>query len=157
MVAVLTLGAMFGALANGPIADRFSRRWSILLANIIFNIGSIIQAAAVNIPMIFVGRFIAGLSIGQLSMVVPLYLSELAPPNLRGSLVAMQQLGITVGIMVAFWLDYGTQHIGGTGDGQSEAAWRFPLAFQCLPSIILGIGTFFLPFTPRWLVMQGKS
>ncbi|KAH6887680.1 sugar transporter [Thelonectria olida] len=157
MVAVLTLGAMFGALANGPIADRFSRRWSILLANIIFNIGSVIQAAAINIPMIFVGRFIAGLSIGQLSMVVPLYLSELAPPNLRGSLVAMQQLGITVGIMVAFWLDYGTQHIGGTGDGQSEAAWRFPLAFQCFPSVILAIGTFFLPFTPRWLVMKDRE
>jgi MFS family permease len=53
--------------------------------------------------MIFIGRFIAGLAIGQLSMVVPMYLSELAPPNIRGSLVALQQLGITVGIMVAFW------------------------------------------------------
>lgn len=105
MVAVLTLGAMIGALANGPIADALSRRWTILLANVIFLIGSIIQVAAINVPMIFVGRFIAGLSIGQLSMVVPLYLSELAPPNLRGSLVALQQLGITVGIMIAFWLD----------------------------------------------------
>ncbi|KAI8289918.1 hypothetical protein K4K60_007384 [Colletotrichum sp. SAR11_57] len=97
---------MVGALVNGPIADALSRRWTILLANVIFLIGSIIQAAAINVPMIFVGRFIAGLSIGQLSMVVPLYLSELAPPNLRGSLVALQQLGITVGIMIAFWLDY---------------------------------------------------
>ncbi|KAH7155917.1 sugar transporter [Dactylonectria macrodidyma] len=157
MVAVLTLGAMFGALVNGPIADRLSRRWSILLANIIFLIGSIIQAASVNIPMMFVGRFIAGLSVGQLSMVVPLYLSELAPPNLRGSLVAMQQLGITVGIMVAFWLDYGTQHIGGTGDGQSPVAWRFPLAFQCVPSMILAGGTFFLPYSPRWLVMKDRE
>jgi MFS family permease len=72
--------------------------------------------------MVFVGRFIAGISIGQLSMVVPLYLSELAPPNLRGGLVALQQLGITVGILIVFWLDYGTQHIGGTGDSQSQAA-----------------------------------
>lgn len=76
----------------------------------VFLVGSIIQAAAVNIPMIFIGRFIAGVAIGQLSMVVPLYLSELAPPNLRGSLVALQQLGITVGIMVAFWLDYGKRN-----------------------------------------------
>ncbi|CAG8961353.1 hypothetical protein HYFRA_00013814, partial [Hymenoscyphus fraxineus] len=120
MVAVLTLGAMFGALINGPIADRISRRWDLLLANIVFLIGSMIQAAAMNIPIIFVGRFIAGLAIGQLSMVVPLYLGELAPPNIRGSLIALQQLGITVGIMVAFWLDYGTQYIGGTGDGQSR-------------------------------------
>ncbi|GKT83698.1 general substrate transporter [Colletotrichum tofieldiae] len=148
---------MVGALVNGPIADGLSRRWTILLANVIFLIGSIIQAASVNVPMIFVGRFIAGVSIGQLSMVVPLYLSELAPPNLRGSLVALQQLGITVGIMVAFWLDYGTQHIGGTGDGQSPAAWRLPLALQCVPSMILAGGTLFLPYTPRWLLMKGQT
>ncbi|KAL2818433.1 general substrate transporter [Aspergillus cavernicola] len=157
MVSVLTLGAMFGALANGPIADAFSRRWSILLANVIFQIGSIIQAASINIPMIFIGRFIAGLAIGQLSMVVPLYISELAPPNLRGGLTALQQLGITVGIMVAFWLNYGTQYIGGTGDGQSPAAWRFPLALQCLFSLVLGVGTFYLPYSPRWLMMKDRE
>ncbi|KAI8256519.1 hypothetical protein K4K53_007036 [Colletotrichum sp. SAR 10_77] len=157
MVAVLTLGAMVGALVNGPIADALSRRWTILLANVIFLIGSIIQAAAIDVPMIFVGRFIAGLSIGQLSMVVPLYLSELAPPNLRGSLVALQQLGITVGIMIAFWLDYGTQHIGGTGDSQSPVAWRLPLALQCVPSLVLAVGTFFLPYTPRWLLMKDRE
>ncbi|KAI6912942.1 general substrate transporter [Hortaea werneckii] len=96
MVSVLTLGAMFGALINGPICDRFSRRWSLLYATIVFNIGSILQAAAYNISMIFVGRCIAGIAIGMLSMVVPLYL-----------LVAMQQLGITLGICFAFcprWL-----------------------------------------------------
>jgi MFS family permease len=103
MVAVLTLGAMFGALVNGPLADRLSRRWDLLLANVVFLIGSIIQCSAINTAMIFIGRFIAGLAIGQLSMVVPMYLGELAPPNIRGSLVALQQLGITVGIMVAFW------------------------------------------------------
>ncbi|GKT48112.1 major facilitator-type transporter ecdD [Colletotrichum spaethianum] len=121
---------MVGALVNGPIADGLSRRWTILLANAIFLIGSIIQAASVNVPMMFAGRFMAGVSIGQLSMVVPLYLSEMAPPNLRGSLVALQQLGITTGIMIAFWLDFATQHIGGTGDSQSPAAWRLPLALQ---------------------------
>ena len=157
MVSILTLGAMFGAFVNGPISDKFSRRWSLLYANVVFLVGSIIQCAAQNIAMIFIGRFIAGLSIGMLSMVVPLYLSELAPPNLRGSLVALQQLGITVGIMIAFWLDYGTQHIGGTGNGQSQAAWRVPLALQCVPSIILGAGTFVLPYTPRWLMNQDRG
>lgn len=157
MVSILTLGAMFGAFANGPVADRFSRRWSILYANIIFLIGSAIQAGAQDMPMMFISRFITGVSIGMLSMVVPLYLSEVAPPELRGSLVALQQLAITCGIMCAFWLDYGTQYIGGTGDGQSEAAWRFPLAFQCVPSLLLAVGTFFLPYSPRWLVQAGSS
>jgi MFS family permease len=155
MVSVLTLGAMFGALINGPICDKFSRRWSLLYANIVFLIGSIIQAAGQNVLMIFVGRFIAGLAIGMLSMVVPLYLSELAPPNIRGGLVSLQQLGITFGIMISFWLDYGTQFWGGVGDNQSEAALRFPLAFQTVPSLILSIGTFFLPYSPRWLMNQG--
>lgn len=157
MVSVLTLGAMFGALINGPIADSLSRRFSILLANIIFLVGSIIQAASFNIPMLFVGRFIAGTAIGQLSMVVPLYISEIAPPNLRGGLTALQQGGITAGIMVSFWLNYGTQYIGGTGEGQSPAAWRLPLALQCLFSLVLGVGTAWLPFSPRWLMMKGKS
>lgn len=148
---------MFGAFVNGPVADRFSRRWSLLIANIVFLTGSIIQCSAQNVPMIFVGRFIAGISIGMLSMVVPLYLSELAPPNIRGGLVALQQLGITVGIMVAFWLDYGTQHIGGAGDGQSPIAWRLPLALQCAPSFILAVGTFFLPYSPRWLMDKGLN
>ncbi|KAJ5361709.1 hypothetical protein N7541_002553 [Penicillium brevicompactum] len=157
MVSILTLGAMFGAFANGPVADRFSRRWSILYANIIFLIGSAIQAGAQDMPMMFISRFITGVSIGMLSMVVPLYLSEVAPPELRGSLVALQQLAITCGIMCAFWLDYGTQYIGGTGDGQSEAAWRFPLAFQCVPSLLLAVGTFFLPYSPRWLVQADRE
>lgn len=155
MVAVLTLGAMVGAFVNGPIADRISRCWSILLANAVFLVGSIIQAAAKNIVMIFIGRFIAGLAIGGLSMVIPLYISELAPSNVRGSLVSLQQLSITFGIAVAFWIDYGTQHIGGTGDSQSQVAWRLPLALQCFPSIILAIGTFFLPYSPRWLLLKG--
>lgn len=153
----MTLGAMFGAFINGPISDRLSRRWSILCANIVFLIGSVIQCAAEYTAMLFVGRILFGCAVGMLAMVVPLYLSELAPPNIRGALVALQQLSITLGIMVSFWINYGTQNIGGTGDGQSQAAWRIPLALQCLPSIILAVGTFFLPYSPRWLMNKGMS
>lgn len=152
----MTLGAMFGAFVNGPISDRLSRRWSILWANIIFLAGSIVQCAAENVIMLFVGRLVFGCAVGMLAMVVPLYLSELAPPNIRGALVALQQLSITLGIMSSFWINYGTQYIGGTGAGQSQAAWRTPLALQCVPSIILAVGTFFLPYSPRWLMNQGR-
>ncbi|KAJ5085860.1 hypothetical protein N7532_010631 [Penicillium argentinense] len=157
VVSIMTLGAMLGAFINGPISDRLSRRWSILLANIIFLIGSVIQAAAEYIAMMFVGRFVFGTGVGMLAMVCPLYLSELAPPNIRGALVALQQLSITFGIMVSFWINYGTQYIGGTGAGQSQAAWRLPLALQCFPSLILAAGTFFLPYSPRWLMNQGRE
>lgn len=59
--------------------------------------------------------------------------------------------------MVSFWIDYGTNFIGGTGEGQSEAAWRIPLALQLVPAIILGIGILFMPFSPRWLVNNGRD
>jgi MFS family permease len=75
----------------------------------------------------------------------------------RGSLVALQQLAITFGIMVSFWIDYGTNFIGGTGEGQSQAAWRIPLALQLVPAIILGVGILFMPFSPRWLVNNERD
>lgn len=81
----------------------------------------------------------------------------MSPPEVRGSLVALQQLAIVFGIMVSFWIDYGTNYIGGTGETQSEAAWRLPLALQIVPALILGVGTIFLPFSPRWLVGQGRE
>lgn len=108
-----------------------------------------------NIEMIVIGRFFTGVAIRQLSMVVPIYLSEVAHPNIRGSLIALQQLRIT-GYYGSFWLDYGTQHISCTRDGQSPAARHFSLAFQCVPSTILVIGTFFLSYSARWLMSKGK-
>lgn len=98
-----------------------------------------------------------GLGVGSLSMAVPLYNAEIAPPEVRGSLVGLQQLAITFGIMVSFWIDYGTNYIGGVGEGQHEAAWRIPLALQLVPAVILGIGILFMPFSPRWLVNEGRD
>ena len=85
------------------------------------------------------------------------YSAELAPPEVRGSLVALQQLAITFGITVSFWIDYVTNYIGGTGITQSEASWRIPLALQLVPALILGVGILFMPFSPRWLVNQGRD
>ena len=78
-----------------------------------------------------------------------IFSAELAPPEVRGSLVALQQLAIAFGIMVSFWIDYGTNYIGGTGPTQSEAAWRIPIALQIVPALILGFGILFMPFSPR--------
>ena len=81
------------------------------------------------------------------------YSAELAPPEVRGSLVALQQLAITFGIMVSFWIDYGTNYIGGTGATQSETSWRLALALQFVPAFILGVGIFFMPFSPRYATL----
>ncbi|KAI0041709.1 general substrate transporter [Auriscalpium vulgare] len=157
LVSILELGAWFGVLVTGYLADKLSRKYTIFLAVIIFCIGVIVQSAAFHPSSIYGGRFVTGLGVGSLSMAVPLYNAELAPPEVRGSLVALQQLAITFGIMVSFWIDYGTNYIGGTGATQSEAAWRIPIALQLAPAIILGAGILFMPFSPRWLVNNGRD
>ncbi|KIK63035.1 hypothetical protein GYMLUDRAFT_41339 [Collybiopsis luxurians FD-317 M1] len=156
-VSILELGAWFGVLVTGYFADKLSRKYTIELAVVVFCIGVIVQTSAHGPPSIYGGRFITGLGVGSLSMAVPLYNAELAPPEVRGSLVALQQLAITFGIMISFWIDYGTNFIGGPGKTQSEAAWRIPLALQLVPALILGAGILFMPFSPRWLVNQGRD
>ncbi|RDB25793.1 MFS glucose transporter mfs1 [Hypsizygus marmoreus] len=157
LVAILELGAWVGVLMTGYFADKISRKYTIVLAVVVFIVGVIVQTAASAPPSIYGGRFVTGLGVGSLSMAVPLYNAEIAPPEVRGSLVALQQLAITFGIMISFWIDYGTNYIGGTGIGQREAAWRIPLGLQLVPAVILGVGILFMPFSPRWLVNQGRN
>ncbi|EAW09267.1 sugar porter family MFS transporter [Aspergillus clavatus NRRL 1] len=184
-VSTLLLAAWLGSLINGPIADRLGRKHSINIAVVVFVVGSAIQCGAVTIPMLFAGRAIAGLAVGQLTMVVPLYISEVSVAEIRGSLVVIQQLPITIGILVSYWINYGTNYIGGsrcapnvpyTGtsksspvfdpyhdvpsggcEGQSEVSWRLPLALQLVPAMILGLGMLFFPDTPRWLMMKERD
>ncbi|KAK3185943.1 hypothetical protein K4F52_005398 [Lecanicillium sp. MT-2017a] len=184
-VSTLLLAAWFGSLINGPIADRFGRKGSMLAAVVVFTLGSALQAAARTTAEVFSGRAVAGLAVGMLTMIVPMYMSEVSTPGIRGTLVVLQQLSITLGILVSYWLEYGTQYIGGTRcapdipytggtpenptfdprndvgpngcTGQSEAAWRVPFALQILPAIILGIGMLFFPESPRYYLMRHQE
>ncbi|GKZ22429.1 hypothetical protein AbraIFM66951_004650 [Aspergillus brasiliensis] len=158
LTAILELGAWVGTLLNGYLADALGRRRTVVVAVVIFCVGVIVQACTKNAGYVFAGRFVTGLGVGNLSMIVPLYNAELAPPEIRGSLVAVQQLSITFGIMVSFWIGYGTNYIGGTGDGQSIAAWEIPVCIQVLPALILAAGmVLFMPQSPRHLMNQGRE
>ncbi|ORX34929.1 putative high-affinity glucose transporter of the major facilitator superfamily [Kockovaella imperatae] len=158
VTSILELGAFFGSLIAGPLADSFSRKYSIAGWCIVFMTGTAVQAGAnYSIACIYAGRFVGGLGVGALSMLVPMFNAELAPPGIRGSLVALQQLAITFGILVSYWIAYGTNYIGGTGAGQSSTAWRLPLSLQLIPAFILAVGICFLPFSPRWLMLRGRE
>ncbi|KAK3070329.1 hypothetical protein LTR53_010656 [Teratosphaeriaceae sp. CCFEE 6253] len=160
LTSIFELGAWLGTMYSGFLAEIFSRKYAILVNTIIFIIGVIIQTTAVTSAghsAILGGRFITGMGVGSLSMIVPMYNAECAPPEVRGALVGLQQLAITTGIMISFWVDYGTNYIGGTGDTQTEAAWLVPLCLQLAPALLLGVGILFMPFSPRWLVHHGRE
>ncbi|PGH14398.1 hypothetical protein AJ79_03040 [Helicocarpus griseus UAMH5409] len=158
LTSILELGAWLGALFNGYLADAVGRRLTTLIGVIVFSVGVIVQACTMNKDYVFAGRFVTGIGVGSLSMVVPLYNAELAPPEVRGSLVAVQQLAITFGIMTSFWIGYGTNFIGGIGEGQSDAAWLIPVCVQLAPAAVLGAGMMlFMPQSPRHLMNQDRE
>ncbi|KKA26779.1 hypothetical protein TD95_003154 [Thielaviopsis punctulata] len=160
LTSILELGAWLGTLLSGFLAENLSRKYGIIVACFVFIIGVIVQAtASINGPhAILAGRFVTGMGVGSLAMIVPIYNSEVAPPEVRGALVAAQQLAITFGIMVSFWIDYGTNYIGSPARGkQSEAAWLLPICLQLLPCLVLMVGMLFMPFSPRWLVHHGRD
>ncbi|KAL5593926.1 hypothetical protein FOBRF1_013028 [Fusarium oxysporum] len=151
MTAMITLGAFIGAVNQGWVADWASRKRSIMIAVAIFIIGSALQTTALNFNMLVASRFIGGIGIGMLSMVVPLYIGEISPPEIRGSLLAFEALFVVLGIVIAFWITYATK------DMDSHWSWRLPFLIQIFPGLILGFGAVFLPFSPRWLASKGRE
>jgi sugar porter (SP) family MFS transporter len=139
-----------GALLAGQTADRIGRKRTIQLGAAIATVGCAIQTGAVHISMLIIGRFIAGIAIGVLSMIVPVYQAEISPPHARGLLSGWTQLMIVWGFFVANWVGYGCQFLKNTGQ------WRIPLAIQCVPAMLLLGGMFVLPYSPRWLAGQGR-
>ncbi|KAI5890062.1 general substrate transporter [Schizophyllum commune H4-8] len=150
LTAVLELGALIGALGAGVLADRYSRRHSIFIACLIFLIGSLFQCLAHSLFDLFVGRAVGGVAVGALSMLSPLYISEVSPPELRGSLMALEQFSIVLGCVLGFWTGFATRNIPGS------PAWRIPLGVQIIPGIFLGAGCMLLPPSPRLLVLLGE-
>lgn len=109
LTGMLELGAFIGCLFFPYIADRISRKWTISVATAFFCIGAIIQTASQNYDTLVAGRFIGGIGVGTLAMGAPLYISEIAPPNLRGSLMVLEAISIVIGAIVAYWITYGTR------------------------------------------------
>ncbi|KAF2103327.1 general substrate transporter [Rhizodiscina lignyota] len=145
-------GGLFGTLSCTATADWLGRRKALFVGGVISVIGGALQAGSVNIAMYIVMRFITGFGIGELVTLVPLYQSEIAPPNIRGLLVGMHGVLICVGYAMASWVGFGFYFVNASG-----AQWRIPLAIQCLPPLALAVGIMFLPESPRWLIARGRE
>ncbi|KAL4790133.1 general substrate transporter [Aspergillus venezuelensis] len=143
-------GSFIGALLSGIITDWLGRRKAIQTGAVIWCIGSAITCSSFSVGQLVVGRFINGLSVGICSAQVPVYVSELAQPSKRGTVVGAQQWAITWGILIMFYISYGCSFI--TGD----TAWRLPWGLQMIPAVILFFALFFMPESPRWLAKKDR-
>src|SRR5215218_6698375 len=135
-VCSLLLGAMVGAAISGALSDRLGRRTNILVAAAIFAVGAIGAGLSPNVETLIFFRFLLGLGVGSASALVPSYISESAPTDVRGSLSSLFQLAITIGILVAYLVNAGFA---------SSGSWRCPLALAFVPALVLLIGMYFLP------------
>ena len=147
VVSSVLVGAVMGAVIGGALTGRFGRRNMIILAGIIFTVSAIGTALAPTVAWLIAARVVSGIAIGIASFISPMYIAELVPAKVRGSLVAVNMLAITTGIVVAYLVDYAFSSIAG---------WRYMFGLAAIPSIVLVIGMWCLPDSPRWLISKSK-
>ncbi|KAI2060022.1 hypothetical protein LOZ43_001862 [Ophidiomyces ophidiicola] len=148
-------GSAFGCAFVSWSADRYGRLRSLQLGSVILIIGAALCAGSVNMAMFLVARFIAGFGIGILITGIPMYQAEASAPSSRGFMVSMHGIMFAVGYSLASWIGFGCYFLSANGN-MTSFAWRFPLAFQAAPAILLLIGSPWLPFSPRWLLEKGR-
>lgn len=147
VVSSMMLGAAIGALFNGWLSFRLGRKYSLMAGAILFVLGSIGSAFATSVEMLIAARVVLGIAVGIASYTAPLYLSEMASENVRGKMISMYQLMVTLGIVLAFLSDTAFSYSGN---------WRAMLGVLALPAVLLIILVVFLPNSPRWLAEKGR-
>jgi MFS transporter, SP family, sugar:H+ symporter len=150
IVSILSVGTFFGALAAAPFGDFLGRKWALFASCWVFSVGVAMQTASTGIGLFTGGRVIAGLGVGLVSCLVPMYQAEAAPHHIRGAIIGCYQFAVTVGILIASVVNNACQNI------YSDSGWRWVISVQFLFAGILAVGMLFLPDTPRSLIRKGK-
>ena len=149
LVSSVLIGAVIGAATNGILADMFGRKKIIMATAVIFTLGSVMCAFAPNIFVLIASRIFVGFAVGVVNFVVPLYLSEISPKHLRGTLVSLYQWAITAGILFSYFINAVFAH--------AVYNWRWMLFAGVIPGIVLFVGMCFMHDTPRWLVSKKRD
>ncbi|KAL1984892.1 hypothetical protein VTN96DRAFT_8551 [Rasamsonia emersonii] len=151
VVSLYDVGCFIGAMSLGYLADPIGRERTLAIACVVFIVGAVLQAASYSVTQITIGRVVLGYGVGACAGGVPLYVAELSPPSIRGRVVAIEQMILCFGELVAFWINYGFNYL------EIDDWWRIPLAIQIPPAILLAVGCWFwVPPSPRWLVAQDR-
>ncbi|MBL3699417.1 sugar porter family MFS transporter [Leucobacter luti] len=149
----LVFAAAFGAMVGGRLSDGWGRRKTIILLASLFFVGTAAVVAAPGLALLVCGRVLLGLAVGGASTVVPVFLAELAPYEIRGSIAGRNELMIVVGQLAAFIVNA----IIGNTLGHLDGVWRIMFAISALPAIALFFGMLRMPESPRWLVQRGRT
>lgn len=156
VVSVFQAGAFFGALFMYPVGELLGRKVGLIISGFLLTFGAgitLISNEQRGLGAIYAGRVISGLGVGGVSGLTPIYVSEIAPPSIRGQLVGMYELSWQVGGIIGYWINYGVlQHVP-----SSSKQWQIPFAIQIIPSVLFWVGILFLPESPRWLMSVNKS
>lgn len=145
------IGAIVGALIGGSVTDGLGRRKVLILSGIIFGVGALWSGFASNATSLILARLFLGVAIGTASFAVPLYIAEISPTKVRGTLVSLFQLMITIGILVSYFSDFLF------ANEADVTCWRPMFYVGVIPAIILLVGMIFMPESPRWLFANGRS
>ncbi|HVT70041.1 MAG TPA: sugar porter family MFS transporter [Trebonia sp.] len=148
VTSLLLVGAVLGALGAGRLSDRIGRHKTVMITAVVFIVGVLLAAFTPTYPVLLVARIVIGLAVGSASMIVPLYIGEIVPPRVRGGMVSLNQLAITVGILGSYLIDYG---LSGTSD------WRLMFGLAAVPAAALFVGMLFQQESPHWLIRQGRD
>jgi MFS family permease len=162
-VASLTLTATIAMMLAGPISDRLARRPVLKIAAALFAVSAIASAVAPDFISLVVARMLGGFGVGAALIIAPMYIAEIAPPDLRGRMVSFNQLNIVIGISAAYFsnfliLSLGQSDLGWVQTlGMDHWAWRWMLGVEALPAIFYFLALFFVPESPRWLIMHHRD
>lgn len=150
------VGCAIGAMSAGYLSDRFGRKKVLLLTALLFGISAIGSAIPNNLTQFAIARLIGGVGVGAASMLSPMYISEIAPANIRGRLVTLYQLAIVIGILLIYFVN---MLIAGSGNEtwNVDVGWRYMFASEAIPSLLFFALLFLVPESPRWLAKKGRD
>ncbi|KAL5337406.1 general substrate transporter [Aspergillus crustosus] len=155
IVSLFIAGAFFGAIFTYALGHFWGRKWSLVVAAAVFTLGAGLQCGtkgSSGLGIMYGGRVLSGLGTGIASNIIPIYISELAPPAIRGRLVGLYELGWQIGGLVGFWINYGVEmHMSPT-----RQQWIIPFAVQIIPAGLLFVGALWIRESPRWLFLKGR-
>jgi MFS family permease len=146
-VGCVIFGAMVGNIVAGPLSDKYGRKKMLIFTALLFTVSGLWTALSTTYTTFIIARMIGGVGIGMAILIAPIYIAEVAPPKLRGSLVSLNQLNIVIGISVAYFSNYFLKDISGE-------SWRWMLGVEAIPAFLYFLALFIVPRSPRWLIQR---